>query len=145
MTGEVDEHPLADRVHLPQGWLQAASPFAVNQEYPNPSWAPTPARYSSHNNASVTFGRRNSGARPPSPATAVALPAPPAAAGTATPPAGQLGVVELFGQSPPQPCPASTRHVAVHCSLAQPQALRYRPLRQGQPFHGRVFFLVERR
>ena len=51
----------------------------------------------------------------------------------------ELAVIQTFGQRPTQSCTASPRHVAMDRSLAQPQALRHRPLRkpliQPQPQH----------
>src|SRR6201982_1557184 len=93
------------------GFSRPAQPRyrSQNQEYPNPSGAP--ARYSSHSSASVTLGRRSSRCTQ-----------------------AHSGI-ELCGQRPAHSGGAGPAEIAAHRSLAQPQALGNRALRQlaGKP------------
>ena len=131
VTGEVDEHPLTRRVHLAERRLQPAGPLAVKVAEPGIAEAVLSAR-----SVAIFFPQQRQRYIRPSQLAVHRCPIRHwplfcRHRGRWWKQKGlELDVVEPFGQRPTQPRPPNSRHVAMDRSLAQPQALRHRPLRQ---------------
>ena len=148
VAGEVDEHPLARRDAPGAASASADRPIRDTDRRTRSSRTrpgrPVPPRYSSHSSASVMFGRRNSRCTTAQSGTGRRSGATSGGGGYSS--ASSCASSSPSGSGQPSPARRARASVAVHRSLAQPQALRHRPLRQplAQPQPQHLAYLPHR-